>query len=194
MGFMDGPPLATSADLAAYLQRDITSAHAEVALRIASGVVRGWTGQQVTFVAGDVMTLDGGGPVVRLPQRPVVVDDNNPLTVVELGEYGTADLGATEDLTYSRYLDELRRDYGCWSRRVRVTYSHGYTTVPDDIVAVVLDIAGRSLTNPSGLRSVQIDDYSRTYASETFGGASLSDANKAILANYRRLASNVRLS
>jgi hypothetical protein len=191
---MDGPPLATSADLEAYLQRSIDAGQAEMALRLASAVVRGYTGQQISFVASDVMVLEGGGPTVILPQRPVVVDEDNPITVVELAEYGRAALTMREDLTYRRYQDELRRYCGTWSPRVQVTYSHGYATVPGDIVAAVLDIAGRSLTNPSGLRSVTIDDYSRTYASETFGGASLSAANKLTLANYRRAAATTRLS
>lgn len=194
MGFMDGPPLATPDDLSAFLQRDVPADQAEVSLRIASAVVRGYTGQTITWVAGDVMVLEGGGPTIVLPQRPIVVDGDNPITVVELAEYGTGNLTATEDLTFTRFQDELRRYCGTWSPRVRVTHSHGNTTVPGDVVAAVLDIAGRSLTNPSGLRSVTIDDYSRTYAVETVGGASLSDTNKLRLANYRRPASSVRLS
>ncbi|MFB4280844.1 hypothetical protein ACBJ59_36530 [Nonomuraea sp. MTCD27] len=194
MGFMDGPPLATSADLEAYLQRDIPTEQAEVSLRIASAVVRGFTGQQITFVAGDTMVLEGGGSVVVLPQRPVVVDVDNPIEVVELAEYGGGNLDGTDGVTYTRFQDQLQRYCGTWSPRVQVTYSHGYATVPGDVLAAVLDIAGRSLTNPSGLRSVTIDDYSRTYASETFGGASLSEANKLTLANYRRPVSTTRLS
>jgi hypothetical protein len=191
---MDGPPLATPDDLSAFLQRDVPADQAEVSLRIASSVVRGYTGQTITFVSGDVMVLEGGGPTIVLPQRPIVVDDDNPLTVVELAEYGTANLTMTENLTYTRFQDELRRYCGTWTRRVRVTCSHGHTTVPGDVVAAVLDIAGRSLTNPSGLRSVTIDDYSRTYASETLGGASLSQANRLTLTSYRRSAATTRLS
>jgi hypothetical protein len=43
-----------------------------------------------------------------------------------------------------------------------------------------------SVTNPTGLRSVAIDDYSRTYATETLGTGSLSPAHKSILSAYRR--------
>lgn len=194
MSFMDGPPLATPADLAAFLQRDITDAHAEVALRTASGLVRAYTGQRITFTAGATYVLDGGGHTVRLPQRPAVVDADNPITVVELEEYGTAQLTLVDNLTYTRRRDELRRRCGWFSPRVQVTYSHGYTNVPDDIVGVVLDLAGRSMTNPAGLRSVAIDDYTRTYATETLGAGSLTDANKSALANYRRGATSLRLS
>ncbi|MGW4663184.1 hypothetical protein [Streptosporangium sandarakinum] len=194
MSYMDGPPLATPADLAALLQRDVNSAHAEVALRIASGLVRSYTGQRITFTAGATYILDGGGRTVRLPQRPVVVSDDHPMTVVELEEYGTAELTLREHLVYTRRGDELRRRSGWFSPRVQVTYSHGYTNVPDDIVAVVLDVASRSLTNPAGLRSVAIDDYTRTYATETLGAGALTDANKAALASYRRGATSLRLS
>lgn len=194
MGYLDGPPLATSADLNAYLKTTVPTDQAELALRLASGVVRSWTGQKISFVASDIMVLEGGGPTIVLPQRPVIVDDDNPIGVVELAEYGGTTLDATEGLTYTRFQDELRRHCGTWSPRVRVTYSHGYETVPDDVVAVVLDVAAKSLTNPAGLRSVSIDDYTRTYAVETLGGSVLSDSNKVKLASYRRPVSTSRLS
>lgn len=194
MSYMDGPPLASTADLQAFLQREVEAAHAEMALRLASGLVRSHTGQRITLTTGATYVLAGGGTAVRLPQRPVVTGAGHPLTVVELAEYGTAELSATEHLTYTRLDDELRRRCGTWSPRVQVTYSHGYTNVPDDIVAVVLDIAGRALTNPAGLRSVSIDDYTRTFATETVGGPALSEANRQALAGYRRAPATVRLS
>lgn len=44
---------------------------------------------------------------------------------------------------------------------------------------VALEAAKRAYLNPSGLRSMQIDDYSETFATETFGGVALTDAEKA---------------
>ena len=44
--------------------------------------------------------------------------------------------------------------------------------------AVALAVAKRVVTNPSGLRSSSIDDYSETYASESLAGAELTDAEK----------------
>ena len=44
---------------------------------------------------------------------------------------------------------------------------------------IALAAAKRVLLNPAGLRSAQIDDYSETFATETFGDAQLTDAEKA---------------
>jgi hypothetical protein len=43
---------------------------------------------------------------------------------------------------------------------------------------IALDLAKRSVTNPSGLRSTSIDDYSETYASESLAGGGLTQAEK----------------
>jgi hypothetical protein len=72
-----------------------------------------------------------------------------------------------------------------------VTYSHGYTEVPDDIEDVVLDLAAMAMTNPQGLRSESIDDYQRTFAMETIGGPQLSKAHEEALRPYRVAAFSV---
>jgi hypothetical protein len=43
---------------------------------------------------------------------------------------------------------------------------------------IALDLAKRSVTNPSGLRSTSIDDYSETYATESLAGGGLTQAEK----------------
>jgi hypothetical protein len=78
-----------------------------------------------------------------------------------------------------------------WAPKVRVTYSHGYEEVPDDIVDVVLDLATMNLSNPGNLREVAIDDYRQVFASETIGGARLSRSHKEDLRPYRRAAFSV---
>lgn len=44
---------------------------------------------------------------------------------------------------------------------------------------VALEAVKRCYLNPSGLRSASIDDYSETFATETFGGVELSEAEQA---------------
>jgi hypothetical protein len=85
-----------------------------------------------------------------------------------------------------------RRNLGVWAPRVQLTYSHGYATVPDDVMDVVLDLATMNLTNPQNLRQEAIDDYSRTFASETIGNAQLTDAHKEDLKGYRVELASVR--
>lgn len=208
------PQLATVAELEAAMRLtagSLDTAQADLAIRRASARVRSYTRQSITFVENDTVELPGGDRVLMLPERPVVVDGAHPLTVVELGEMGGLEVPAVEDRDFTRLGAELTRGYpwyaptrtmgwpwrrqlGVWAPRVRVTYSHGYTDVPDDVLDVVLDLASMNLSNPENLRSISIDDYARTYASETIGGAGLSGDHKQALRPYRRPAFSVRPS
>lgn len=197
------PPLATADDLADYTQATIPLATAERALRTASSAIRTWLRQDVTRVDDDTITLPGSERVLVLPQRPVVVDDDHVLTVVELADGGGVDFTAVEDRDYTRLGNELsrghpwyppgrlmgwphRRVLGVWAPRVRVTYSHGYSLVPDDIVGVCLDLAAATVANPSRLRSETVGGMSVTYTVETFGTGSLTSDHRKLLARYRR--------
>ncbi|MBB4985031.1 hypothetical protein [Streptomyces nymphaeiformis] len=201
------PPLATAADLVAAGATG-TDAAIDMALRRASARVRKYTRQDITFVASETVELPGGERVLRLPQYPLVVDGGNPLTVVEVADFSGIEWTAIEGRDYSRLGNELTRGFpwqaptrlmgwpwnrpqGVWAPKVRVTYSHGYEEVPDDIVDVVLDLATMNLSNPGNLREVAIDDYRQVFASETIGGARLSRSHKEDLRPYRRAAFSV---
>jgi hypothetical protein len=176
------PLLAEVDQLAFRLQRgDIDADTATQALTDASGLVRAISRQTITFVENDTVEMAGGDRVLRLPQRPAVVDDTHPVVCVELGDFGGIDVDLIEHRDWERLGDELTRSYpwswqrqrlmgwpynrpvGTWTPRVRVTYSHGYQTVPDDITAIVLDVAQALATNPDGLRSKTVGGYSETY-------------------------------
>ncbi|MFB7500028.1 hypothetical protein ACFC09_36015 [Streptomyces sp. NPDC056161] len=201
------PPLATAADLQAAGATG-SDAALDLALRRASARVRRYTRQDITFVENDLITLPGGEKVLRLPQYPLVADDTHPLTVVEIADFSGIEWNAIENRDYSRLGNELTRGYpwqaptrlmgwpwnraqGVWAPKVRITYSHGYSEVPDDIVDVVLDLATMNLANPENLRQVSIDDYQRTFASETIGSAALTKAHKEALRPFRRPAFSV---
>ncbi|MFF7191757.1 hypothetical protein ACFZAR_42950 [Streptomyces sp. NPDC008222] len=205
---MSPTPLATQADLEAALQRPLDATQAAMALRRASARVRKYCRQQFTLVENETVTLPGGSRILRLPQRPLVVDDAHPLTVVELFGISSVEYTALEGRDFTRVGTELTRGeawwaptrlmgwpwmrpQGIWAQRVRVTYSHGYTEVPDDVVDVVLDLAAMAMTNPQGLRSESIDDYSRTFAAETIGGPQLTAEHKEALRPYRVAAFSV---
>jgi hypothetical protein len=199
---MSPTPLATQADLEAALQRTLDPAQAAMALRRASARVRKYCRQQFTLVENETVTLPGNGRILRLPQRPVVVDATHPLTVVELFGIADQEYTAIEGRDFTRIGTELTRGeawwaptrlmgwpfmrpMGIWAQRVRVTYSHGWAEVPDDVVDIVLDLAQMNMTNPQGLRSESIDDYQRTFAAETIGGALLTADHKEALRVYR---------
>jgi hypothetical protein len=78
----------------------------------------------------------------------------------------------------------------------RVTYSHGFATVPTDVVSVVCAMVTRVFQNPSNLRSETVGSYSVTYTIPATGealGINLSRYEKQILDRYRRKASTVRV-
>lgn len=205
------PPLATAADLEAAMRLPAGSldpAQAELALRRASARVRRYTRQDISFVANDTVTLPGNTRVLQVPQRPLVVDDTHPLTVIELSGLAGIEFVCLEHRDYARLGNELQRGYpwyqptrtmgwpynrpqGVWGPQVRLIHSHGYQETPDDIMDVVLDLASMNLSNPENLRSVAIDDYQRTFASETIGSAQLTRGHKDDLRSYRRGAFSV---
>ena len=199
---MAPPLLATAADLQATGVTG-TPAALDMALRRASARVRRYTGQFFTLVEDDTVELRGGERTLALPQRPLVVDAQHPLTVAEVADFAGIEIEAVENRDYSRLGSELTRGFpwqspsrlmgwpwrrvqGVWADKVRVTYSHGYSEIPDDILDVVLDLATTNLTNPNGLRSETVGGESLTYASETIGNAALTRQHKDDLRPYRR--------
>lgn len=186
--------LITTVQLASRLQMDVSDLDADaaqLAVDSASGLVRAIARQTFSFVSQETVVLKGGERVLKLPQRPAVVDTGpNLLTVVEIGEFGGIDVVMVENRDYSRIGNELTRGYpwwwnstqrlmgyprirptGVWAPRVRVTYSHGSNTIADEVVSCVLDAAAVLYDNPTGLRSISIDDYTETKATEVLGAA-----------------------
>jgi len=207
---MSLPNLATVGDLQAYAQGSFDDASADVALRIASAAIRRYTRQTITFVANETALLEGGERVLKLPQRPLVVDASHPLTVVEIPDGSGIEVPAVEERDFIRQGSELRRSepsyattrtmgwpwgrpLGIWADRVRVTYSHGHTEIPDDIVGVCLDLAAATLSNPNRLRSETVGGESLTYTVETFGTGSLTSDHRAILRAFRRTTGSVTI-
>jgi hypothetical protein len=195
--------LATPSQLASRVQSDVDTASAELALANASGLIRAVAGQAFEFVSQETVDLVGNGRVLVLPQRPAVVDGSNPLTVVELGEFGSPDATLLEGRDFERLGNELTRGYpswwaesrlqgwpgrpiGLWAPRVRVTYSHGYLVIPDDLVGLCLDIAQQMYSNPEGLRAMSIDDYSETRATEMLGAGTVESIRARLGVTGRR--------
>lgn len=205
------PNLATVADLEAYAQRgSLDAAAADLALRVASAAIRRHTRQTITFVENETVLLEGGERSLKLPQRPLVVDGSHPLTVVEIPDGSGVELSAVEGRDFIRQGSELSRGepfyvstrtmgwpwgrpFGIWADRVRVTYSHGFEEIPDDVVGVCLDLAAATLSNPNRLRSEAVGGESVTYTVETFGTGSLTSDHRRILRSFRRTTGSVSL-
>jgi hypothetical protein len=153
-------PLAAVSDLEAYLGREFDDpTSAELALDIASDIVRTYVGHSVTKVLNDTVILDGTGTsILLLPAAPV-----NGVDIVEIdGEL----LPATK-YRWSKKGYILRTDGTTWPTTpgsIEVIYNHGYDNVPEAILGVVLSLAGRITDGSSGIKQETIGSYSVTYA------------------------------
>lgn len=165
------PPLATIDDLAAHMQVDpgTLPAGAVSALDQVSAIIRKEARNNFQRRTTTLTRTPYQG-VIRLPLRPVVSVDSV-----------TRD-GAPVDY---RWDDETERLFVGACAPVTVTFTHGYASVPGDVVTVALTAAQRVLTNPNDLRQETVGAVSVTYAAETIG-ASLSQADKDLLGRYRR--------
>ncbi|WP_415956430.1 hypothetical protein [Streptomyces sp. 021-4] len=176
---MELPALATVDQLGAWMQTepDELPESAALVLDVASAIVRREARQAFTRGTSSATLHPHGGWVV-LPQRPVVsvqeVRAGGQLVPAERWQLVRDRLRLTDD------------------RPVTVTYTHGYTAVPGDVLAVVLTLAGRVLTNPSDLRQESVGSVSVTYSAETIG-ASLAPADRDLLARYRKRVAVVSL-
>lgn len=198
--------LATPEALASRLQKDVDTATATDALTQAGELIRRISRQQIDFVSQETITIGGGERILTLPQRPLIVDGSNLLTIVEKAYFGGVDISMVEGRDYMRLGNELTRGYpwwwqtklmgwpyrrplGVWAPQVQVTYSHGYSVIPDDIVLFTLDVAQMMYANPLLLRSVTVGGYSETYASEILGKTTVDGIKNALAATGRRRGS-----
>lgn len=195
--------LATQDDLQVRLGVELDPVQATRALTHASALVRRVGRQDYSFVSQETVILAGGERVLTLPQRPVVIDSTNPLTVVELGDFGDIDVIMVETQDFRRIGNELTRGYplwnttrlmgwpwnrhlGVWAPRVQVTYSHGDQIIPDDLISLVVDVAQLMYTNPTGLRQFTTPEYSETYATEILGKGTVAGIRAQLAGTGRR--------
>lgn len=141
----------------------------ERAIEEATAAIQNYTNQTLELVESDSVTFDGrGGNKLYLPQLPVVsvssvtVDDVALVVTTDykLGQHGI-----------------LYRVGNWWTpgiQNITVVYSHGYATLPDDIVSVCARAAARIYQaglstadingNPS-IASIGLGDYNVSYQS-----------------------------
>ena len=170
--------LATVADLEARLGRTLTgdeANRAEALLDDVSAVVRSYTGQQFEAGTSTVRVRSRRGRL-RLPQSPVTA-----LTTV-------ADMaGSSLDVTSWYGGNVLVLPDGWYD----VTYNHGYAAVPDDVKAVVCNMAGRAFGQPAdttGLQSESVGGYSYSVGvAAAAGAAGMLNDERAVLDRYRRV-------
>jgi hypothetical protein len=181
-------PLATIADLEARLGRTLTDTDIDRAAALlidASATVRNRTGQTF-FAETTTARLRVRGTTLRLPQRPVTAV--NTISSVDGDPVGftwyAGDIITLDSIPAVGWVD--------------VDYNHGYEDVPDDIVGVVCNIAGRAFGTPSdegGYQSETIGTYSYAVgAAGAAGAAGLLNDERAILDRYARVGGSAWLA
>lgn len=156
---------ASVPELGLLLGEDFDPARADLAamaLDQATAAIRSFTGQTISAVANDTVTLDGNGqPTFRLPEFPVTAVASVTVDGIALSYAPDAyDYMWTRSGVLTR---RNARDWGTNPQSIVVTYSHGYAVIPDEIKAACLQLAARAMTNPLGMRSESIGSYSGTY-------------------------------
>lgn len=191
------PAFALPADLDVYTGTTVTEARARLLLDLASGAIRGYTGQTISRVTNDTITLPGNfGSTLTLPERPASAP-----TLVKIGDTTlTADTDYVFDGRWTLHRgtkvdgvlsvngpDYLVNGWGDWGgpgAQVTVTYSHGFMTIPGDVKGVCLALAARSLASPDGVNSESVGSYSVSY-SRSGGAVSLLAEEQRLLDSYR---------
>lgn len=200
--------LASQADIELRLGRELTEAErqrVEALLEDSSAQVRSYTRQSFDLVTDDEVVTRPVGDRIVLPQRPVTavtrvvalagIEGAPDITLTDWGWDGidTVKVGVGD---YVINLPEVWWDEDGYPGTYRVTYSHGYATVPGDVVAVVCGIVGRGFANPNGYRSETVGAYSVTYAVPSTGealGSGLTRYDRQILDRYRRTTGTIQV-
>lgn len=163
--------LATVEDIEARLGRPLTeeeSVRIAALLADASALVRDFTGQTLSAVAGDAIVLRPVGSLLRLPQRPVTA----VVSVSAVGPDGST-LGALSGWTWD---GRDKVDLTCAERAgswpvnwrdplpdtYRVIYDHGYAVLPHIVMSTVCAMVLRTLLSPSmtpGMVAERIGSY-----------------------------------
>lgn len=166
----------TLSDVANFLQIDIPydDASCERAIAEVTEAIRNYCHQYIELVTNETITLDcSGGTRLFLPELPVqsvaeVVEDDeilDPDDDYKLGQWGI--------------LHRIGDEWAKGIQIIEITYTHGYATIPDDVVAVCTRAAARvyqaglraaALEGIPGVASLGLGDYSVSYVGETGGG------------------------
>lgn len=146
---------------------------AAAVLADAIAAVQSYTGQQIAEGTSTVVVPVNRGSV-RLAQIPVQsVDDVQTLegAPIDFGFDGIRTITLASDRAIPRFdLEPFRSP----PKTIRVTYTHGFDPIPDDILAVVFQVAGRAYgVNPldTGINQETLGSYNYSTGSAASSGA-----------------------
>lgn len=156
------PSFATADDFADYTGlTDYDETRVTTLLTRASSSIRVATGQTISRVEDDEFSIPMGA-ALYLPERPA----DQPSAITWNGQ-------SVQGFTLQG--QQLRGLWWSdwWGYPLVVTYSHGFTEIPEEIRALTCELVARTLQNPDGYRTEQVGNWQATYALETVGTAVL---------------------
>lgn len=179
--------LITVEELEAFMGRQFTDteeAQAASIIDVASFVIESEAGVNFTPVADEEIRLQADGyGMIELNAKPIT-------------EVAIYEVDGTDEITSAAW-DGLCTIYGLEPNQVvDIVYSHGYSTVPGDIKAVVYGVTSRIMVNPGGLRQETVGAISVTYPGigGEAGTINFSTLEKRILAKYSAQEKSMRLA
>lgn len=169
---------ATPSELASYLQQDLDTSSATLALQVTSQMFTARADTAFTAVTVTFQCRGFGQCELYLPFRPVTA-----VSAVRVAGVAVTD--------YTRIKSTLYRLGGFGSAGqfppdlVEVDLTHGISPTPDDVKGAILESAGAAYMGPDiTVSSESIDDYS-VKSSTDGGGVSLSKSAAALADLYR---------
>jgi hypothetical protein len=205
------PPLAQVDDVIARLGRSLTdqeTTRVEALLGDASALVRRYCRKDFLFHENDVLDIPGDGSTIKLPYRPVVEVTNViaisgrpdiPDIPVSWWVFNGVDEISIAESTASGVINlpEAWYDFGAFPGTFQVTYTHGYTEVPPEVVMVIANGVIAVLLAPTmaaGVIGETVGAYS--YRLERSGGGisvALSEGDLASLDDFRDKTGSIKL-
>lgn len=205
--------LATPEDLASALQQDLDLATATLLVECATAVVQEAAGQRIVQVVDDQLTIMGTSDSwLDLPQIPVTavsavtLDGSDVSDWKLIGNRLWRSCGWQTNLGQSWWPPSPDRGFAYYNNRVpepsvvALTVTHGYATGAQELQlarSAVLSLATKVYSNPSGLISESIDDYSASFASSVAAMSAAMDASpylkQALRRQYGRRGGLVRI-
>ena len=169
---------ATATELAGYLQQDVDTYTATQALTLASGqfsqLAMTW------FAATNYTYVTTGTPCteIRLPFRPVTA-----VSAVRINGVAVTGFTLVKNTVYRAA--GFGTSWVVPPDEVQIDLTHGYTSVPDDVKAAVIETAAAAYAVPvSAVVREAIDDYSVQY-SAAGGGVQLTPSARDLALMYR---------
>jgi hypothetical protein len=202
-------------DIVARLGRNLNQvemARVDALLRDGSAIIRRYCREDFAWYDNDVITIKSDKGVIKIPHRPI---ESIAEVVALSGIPGIPDIPVSwyifdgiDQITIPApayagiiNLPELWYDQTYWfATTFKITDTHGYKAVPDDVIAVLCTAIISELATPTmsaTLASESIGAYSYSMRRTSGAGlsAALTDAGmKTTLADYRMVAGTISIS